>query len=128
MRRQAGIGERRGPRHEARPRLIATSAGKEPAPRMAGLKPPVPSIATWPTKRSGPRPMFSGNTPGLRRSDGGSASAGCWLGASSLAGRLGAVRSGAARVRARCGLRFLEQLIDAILLVAWSGSAACHVG
>jgi hypothetical protein len=54
-------------------------------------------------QRSGPRTMFSGKTPGLRQSDGGSASAGCWLGASSLAGQLGAVRSGAARVRHGAG-------------------------
>jgi hypothetical protein len=50
-------------------------------------------------------------------------SAECWLGASSLSGRLGAVRSGAATVRHGAGCDSWSSSLTPFPPVAWSGSA-----
>jgi hypothetical protein len=126
MRKQAGSG--RAPGAAARGEAAGSSGYRSeggPAPRMADLRPPAPSIAAWPTKASGPRASVQRrDLRGCGQSDGGCAAE--KLAGSELPGRpaWGGVRSGAARVRHGAGLRLLEQLIDAAPPTAWSGSAA----
>jgi hypothetical protein len=118
MRRQAGSG--RAPGAAARGEAAGSSGHRSEGDRHVAwqtsgrrLPPPQPGRR----KRRARGPVFSGETPaGVQRRS--------WRGVSSLAGRLGAVRSGAARVSHGAGCDSWSSSLTPSPPVAWSGSAA----
>jgi hypothetical protein len=125
MRRQAGSG--RAPGAAARGEAAGSSGHRSEGDRHVAwqtsgrrLPPPQPGRR----KRRARGPAFSGETP----EDTAIATAGVqrrsWRGVSSLAGRLGAVRSGAARISHGAGCDSWSSSLTPSPPVAWSGSAA----
>jgi hypothetical protein len=125
MRRQAGSG--RAPGAAARGEAAGSSGYRSEGDRhlawqTSGRR--LPPSQPGRRKRRARGPAFSGETPEAAARATAGVQRRSWRGANSLAGRLGAVRSGAARVSHDAGCDSWSSSLTPSPPAAWSGSAA----